>query len=189
MKPSWFAAIKSTEEPTTCTKSFWKKVKILEPLLWLGAPLGSSSSLMHPSGHWPQANSYVVADLPSKASSLRGNMPGRSAHPLKTAVYDGRCEQNFILTPRGALSAAGFPVGYGRGLNFLFHSSVLPTLEEALWFLKLDDIHQTTFTFKNGAAVLSEHSSCSQQGVTWLQRWKRSLVAWWQRAQHTDLHP
>lgn len=69
------------------------------------------------------------------------NILKRSVPSLKIAVCDGRFEPHFTFTPCVALSAAGLPVGYGNGLNFLSESSVLPTLEEALSFLKLDDIH------------------------------------------------
>lgn len=76
-----------------------------------------------------------------------GNILGRSAPRLKIAVCDGHFEQHSTFTPCVALSAAGLPVGYGNGLNFLSESSALPTLEEALSFLKLDDIHPNNSHF------------------------------------------
>lgn len=102
------------------SKSFWKKVKILEPLLWLGAPLGSSSSLMHPSGHWPQANSYVVADLPSKASSLQREHAGKECSPTENCCLWWPLWAKLYTYTTWSSFSSRFPCGLWKRFKFPF---------------------------------------------------------------------
>lgn len=151
------------------------------------SPLTPYSNLMPPPGPWPQACGHSFAALPSKACSLWREHSGKECSPVENCCLWWPFWAVLCIYSMYSSFSSSFPVGYGNGLNFLSKSSELPSLEEALWFLKLDDIHQTKFTFKNGAVVQSERSCCSQQGVT-CPGWRSgSLMGWRERVGPADL--